>query len=196
MTRRKGNTSIERRKALEILAVEGSSEKIYFDGLLRLGDTDLLVRTINCHGGDIRGVRHVCECMLDERNPSNDDYLGVVMDVDNTPRKDILEFIEWCEKRGIEVYISNPSFEVFLLMHFTNVPSSLSQHDLEESLGRQLGRKYDKARSIRISDESVMAAIGRADRALPSKLGTRECIEHPGTTTVHRLVTKIASRFK
>lgn len=196
MTRKRGNTSFQRRKALEILAVEGSSERIYFDRLLRLGDTDLVVRTINCHGGDLRSVRHVCESVLKDRNLMQGDYLGVVMDVDNTPHRDILEFIEWCEGRGIEVYISNPSFEVFLLMHFTNVPSGYSQHDLEDALGKQLGRRYDKAEGIVISDESVRAALGRADRTLPSKFGTDDCIDRPGTTTVHRLVRKIVSRYR
>ncbi len=133
---------------------------------------------------------------MEDRNTMHDGDLGVVMDVDNTPKKDLLEFVGWCEKNGIEVYISNPSFEVYLLMHFANVPSSSSQHDLEDSLGRHLGKRYDKARGIGISDESVRAALGRAERALPSKLDIKDCIDRPGTTTVHRLVTKVASRFR
>ncbi len=196
MTRRRGNTSIERRRTLEILAVEGSSEKIYFDRLLRLGDTDIAVRTIDCHGGDLKSVRHVCNYMMEIRNTAHGDCLGVVIDVDNTPKKDLLEFVGWCENNGIEVYISNPSFEVYLLMHFANVPSGSSQHDLEDSLGRHLGKRYDKAQGISISDESVKTALGRAERALPSKMNTKDCIDRPGTTTVHRLVMKIASRFK
>lgn len=196
MTRRRGNSSIERRKAVEILAVEGSSERIYLDRLVRLGNTDIAIRTIDCRGGDIKSVRHVCESMLKDRNREPGDFLGVVMDVDNTSKDEILKFIDWCEDRGIEIYISNPSFEVFLLMHFADVPSSISQHDLEDSLSRHLGRKYDKAKGINISDESVKAALTRADRVLPSKADSKDCLDRPGTTTIQQLVRKVSSRFK
>lgn len=196
MTRRRSNVPIERRKAVEVLAVEGSSEKTYFDSLVRLGDTDMAVRTVNCHGGDIKSVRHVCEYMLKDHEQKEGYFLGVVIDVDSTTKQEMLRFIKWCEERGIEAYISNPSFEVFLLMHYADVPSSISQHDLEDSLGRFQGRKYDKSKGIGITDDSVKAAIIRADRSLPSESDVRACLERPGTTTVHRLVMKIASRFK
>ncbi|WP_400209758.1 RloB family protein [Candidatus Methanarcanum hacksteinii] len=195
MTRRGGYLPDGRRKAMEILAVEGSSEKVYFDRLARLGVTDMAVRTVDCHGGDIKKVRRVCECMLDDRNRKQGDSLGVVIDVDNTSKDEMLRFLDWCEGRDIEVYISNPSFEVFLLMHFIDVPSSISQHDMEGSLGRLQGRRYEKACGISISEESVKAALTRADKALPSRSDTVTCLEHPGTTTVHRLVRKIASRY-
>lgn len=193
---RKGGARSSRRTA-EILALEGASEKIYLDRLVRLGDTDLVVRTIDCHGGDLRNLRRICGTILDERERGlrSEDFVGVVMDVDNTPKEEILGFIRWCRDRGIEVYLSNPSFEVFLLMHFSVVPGSLSQDGLEDSLSRHLGRRYDKARGIAISEDSVAAALRRADRALPD--GSEEgCLERPGTTTVHRLVRKIASRFQ
>lgn len=196
MTRRGCRVPIERRKAVEILVVEGSSEKVYFDSLVRLGDTDVAVRTVNCHGGDIKSVRHVCESMMEAGGRMQGDFIGVVIDVDNTTKDEMLGFIRWCEERKIEVYISNPSFEVFLLMHYTDVPSSISQHDMEDSLGRLQGRKYDKAKGIGISDGSVKAALARADKALPPKSEMISCLERPGTTTVYRLVRKIALRFE
>ncbi len=196
MTRRRDRSPFERRRSVEILAVEGSSEKIYFDSLVRLGNTDMAVRTVNCHGGDLKNVRRVCECLMKDTNRMPGDFLGVVIDMDNTTKKEMLEFMEWCEEREIETYISNPSFEVFLLMHFIDVPSGISQHDMEDLLGRLQGRRYDKAKGIGISDESVKAALARADKALPPKSDAADCLERPGTTTVHRLVRKIASRFE
>ena len=133
---------------------------------------------------------------MKDTNRMPGDFLGVVIDMDNTTKKEMLEFMEWCEEREIETYISNPSFEVFLLMHFIDVPSGISQHDMEDLLGRLQGRRYDKAKGIGISDESVKAALARADKALPPKSDAADCLERPGTTTVHRLVRKIASRFE
>lgn len=184
---RHGNHTVQRR-VVEILVVEGTSEKIYFERLGKIAD--IPIHPIDCKGGDIPKIRRVCENELSKMRKG--DTFGIVMDVDNTPLADIREFDGWCKKKNIRLYISNPSYEVFLLMHYTDARSSLDQDSLEESLSHQIGTRYDKAKGIRLTKTMVSDAIHRGKRTIADpSTGLENCLSKPGTTMVHLLVERL-----
>lgn len=178
---------------MEILVVEGTTEKIYFDRLGKI--IDIPIHSIDCRGGDIPKIKNACKNEISKMKKG--DTFDIVMDVDNTPVKDIREFAEWCLKRGIRIYLSNPSFEVFLLMHYSDVKASLNQKDLEESLSHKLKTKYDKSTGIPLKITMVSAAICRGKKAIADPLTALDCcLSKRGTTMAHMLVEELINKSK
>lgn len=184
--------SVLQKRSVEVLVMEGASEKIYFDKMSKR--SDVTIRSIDCHGGDLKKIKHRCE--VESSKLRQGDSLCVVMDVDNTPSSDIRGFISWCGEKNISVYLSNPSFEVFLLMHYTDVSPQYDQHDLEDSISRFLGRKYEKARGITTTDSMVKDAVRRSAKSVSVDGCIADyCLDHPGSTMLHLLVKKLQPGF-
>ncbi|MBE6519918.1 MAG: RloB domain-containing protein [Thermoplasmata archaeon] len=172
-----------------VIIGEGASETLYFDMMSRIFP-GVSVQTCDAKGGDLRSMKQAVS--REASRSGKNDRIAVVMDVDEKTPVQIGEFDRWCQDRGVDLYVSNPSFEVYLLMHYRSVHSSLTQKDLEEALSVSTGRRYDKGRGIRISEETVMEALRRAEDSLPDSGTAVDVAMRPGTTTVHKLVMKIA----
>ena len=97
---------------------------------------------------------------------------------------------------GIDLFVSNPSFEVFLLMHFQDVKGRMSQDDMEDALSRHLGRRYDKAKGIRIDEDMVRTDMGRADISISGKDDIATISSTPGTTNFQKLLSKISEQLR
>jgi hypothetical protein len=176
-----------------IVVGEGKSEKIYFDKI-RSEFSDLNIHTSDAKGGDIPKIKRAVG--REKEYFRKGDTLAIVLDVDRKTPEEIEAFIKWCHEQGVEVYISNPSFEAYLLMHYQNVSGSLTQKDLEDALTLKLGYKYDKGQGIPLDEEKIKDAVSRAQKALPDKqLDTLSSYRRPGTTTVHKLVRKLATKI-
>ena len=184
----------QRRKNVQIVVTEGLSEQIYLERIrARFGD--IPVHAVNASGGDIKKLKRECIKLIREKEAW--DMLAVVTDVDEKTADEIVKFDEWCKENSVELYISNPSFEVFLLMHYTDVKAWMSQEDLEEALTSHLGRRYDKSRGITVYEDSVKDAMNRAERSLPKDSDDVETVSRTrGTTNFHRLLSKISQRLK
>lgn len=183
-----------KRRSIQIVVTEGLSEEIYLDRI-RAGFGGIPVHTVNAGGGDIGRLKKECSKTVSDRERW--DMVAVVTDMDEKSEEEIREFAEWCGRNGIELYLSNPSFEVFLLMHYQDVRGGMSQSDLEEALGRHLGRRYDKAKGIRVDERSVREAMDRAERSLPKNGDAVSAVaSNRGTTNFHRLLEKISDRLK
>ena len=194
MTRGVSKSFRTRNQETHIIIGEGRSEKIYIDRI-RSDFSNIHIHTIDARGGDVAQIKR---CLNREMaSYRKGDEICVVMDVDYKNVDDIVKFEKWCVDNGIELYISNPSFEVYLLMHYRDVHGNLSQSDLEESLSTHLGRKYDKGRGISLDEQKILSAVSRADRNLPEKQSSAMYVAgKPGTTTVHRLVKKLANKLE
>ena len=182
-----------KRKNIQIVVTEGLSEEIYLDRIrASCGNSD----THNeCGWGDIVKLKKACSKAVSDREKR--DMLAVVTDMDEKSIGDIEELWEWCDYNGIELYVSNPSFEVFLLMHYQDVRGAMSQSDLEDAIGNHLGRRYDKAKGIPLDKKSVTDAIDRAERTLPRNADPIKGVaETRGTTNFHKLLMKISERLK
>ncbi len=172
-----------------IIVGEGVSETLYFDKISRIFP-GVSVHTCDAKGGDLRSMRQAVSREASRCGKS--DRIAAVMDVDEKTPAQVGEFDKWCREKGVDLYVSNPSFEVYLLMHYQNVSSSLTQKDLEETLSISTGSKYDKGRGIRISEEVVMEALRRAEASFPYSGTAEDVATRPGTTTVYKLVRTIA----
>ena len=110
------------------------------------------------------------------------------MDADRSSPEELLDFKQWCDKRSVALFISNPSFEVWLLMHFEDVSSGMDQKDLEHALDRNLERKYKKSKGIHPNKAMILEAVRRAESKIPGNVDVLSYVlEHPGTTMVHLL---------
>ena len=178
------------RRTVQIVISEGLSELIYLN-TLRAKFEGMPINKVNARGGDIKRLKKECEKLIAEKDER--DMIAVVMDMDEKDSGTVLDFERWCSERNIELYVSNPSFEVFLLMHFEDVKGNLSQTDLEEALSRHMGRKYEKSRGIKFTNQSFEEAVARAKKSVQGKNSpVRKVSVTKGTTNIHLLACKIA----
>ena len=172
----------DRGRGITILKVvgEGSSETVYTDEVNRfLKGTKF--KTLNANGGDLQNIWKTTRYLIQNNGI-------VLMDTDRSAPEELLDFKQWCEERSIALLISNPSFEVWLLMHFEDVASAMDQKDLEHSLDRNLGRKYEKSKGVRPDRTMILEAIRRAESKIPGNVDVfNYIIGHPGTTMAHLL---------
>ena len=87
-------------------------------------------------------------------------YFCVVLDRDEKSRsKDMLSrCVKRCEEKGYHLFLSNPCFEFFLLLHVCDVKNTFSQQELE-----------DFKENRRISDKHTAVSQALTDRAHHSK---------------------------
>ena len=155
---------------------EGDSEVTYFDELKRYLETVTFV-TDSAKGGDLANIRRSSEKRV------KNGLKIVAMDIDQNSPGELRQFNDWCGRNNISLLISNPSFEVWLLMHFKNVSSNMDQEDLENDLTAALGRKYEKKKGIRPTRKMISGAVDRAREKIPRDADPFEYVlTHPGNT--------------
>jgi len=83
--------------------------------------------------------------------------------------QNLVEVVRQCRQKGIQVALSNPCFELWLLLHFTEFPSAdrLSCSQLGEQI-RSIVGKYDKTKvfNLPVTNAAVTEAIGRLSIAV------------------------------
>jgi hypothetical protein len=176
----------QRDARLFVIAAEGSvTEKQYFEGLREHQVIDprrVHVEVIPAENGTRSAPQYVMT-RLDEyrqRYHFNDtlDQLWLVIDVDHWSAPahvaSLLQVIQAARQKGYFVAVSNPCFELWLLLHFTDDVSEIrvdqeprASCDRCEQRIRQICGSYNKSRLQveRFTRELVAAAIDRA-RAL------------------------------
>ena len=102
-----------------------------------------------------------------------------------------------CDRLGFHLFLSNPSFEVWLLSHFRQLTHPYTQDELIDDMGRALGGGYSKSRGFEIDDGMVDRAIENSRKLLPDE----ECnpvgsFRHNPSTMVHSLVDTIRKRVR
>lgn len=87
-------------------------------------------------------------------------YFGVVLDRDekSRPKELLSRCVKRCEEKGYHLFLSNPCFEFFLLLHVCDVKNTFSQQELE-----------DFKENRRISDKHTAVSKALTDRAHHSK---------------------------
>lgn len=111
----------EKNIRVNIVVGEGETESNYFQEIRRIYETDRVNR-VDAKGRSIDYIKRRCREQMKTMGP--DDYLAIVIDLDKNTPEMIRDLDDWCRRNNIGLYISNPSFEVFLLMHFKNVSSA------------------------------------------------------------------------
>jgi hypothetical protein len=104
--------------------------------------------------------------------------------------------LQECRQKGVHVAISNPCFDLWLLLHFAEHPENegLTCSDIAARIRVAVSGGYDKTKvyNLPIKDENVGHAIRRA-RGRDSSGSAPVIPKSPGTT-VHRIVEDLAER--
>lgn len=181
----------ERRyRKMFIIAVEGiKTEPQYFD---LLNDDKWVIRVKclkNIYGSDPQNVLKSMGMYLKKEGLKDSDEAWLVVDKDDWTNEQLSDLLEWSQSHeNYGFALSNPKFELWLLLHFEDATGVANSRQCSERLHRHLPG-YDKGIDARkISRDSILSAIRRAK--------TRDnppCEEWPKNigTTVYRLVARI-----
>lgn len=92
-----------------------------------------------------------------------------------------MKVVKLCRQKGIRVALSNPCFDLWLLLHFAEFPTeaSLTCEDVGDRLRAMVGHfNKTKVYNLPINNQRVRAAIGRSkanhdsSREIPTQLQT------------------------
>ena len=173
---------------------EGKSEVLYFEMFRRRG-MPVSVIPIQAGNTDVIGITEYClrELRLRGFGDVDGDRAAIVFDRD----LNALESIRRARDIAGEVmlFMSNPSFEYWLLLHFRDVTRAMTQREMEDMLGDLLGQRYSKGADLtrRLPDSGIRDAIGRAERGLPiGSCDIETCFDRTPSTMLHILVSELA----
>lgn len=117
----------------------------------------------------------------------NFDEVWCVFDVDEHPR--VADACQMARDNGIQVAVSNPCFELWLLLHFKDSPGPQSRHAVQKMLKRFLSG-FDKHVPFEELSSKYPAAKRRAEQIQKLADVDGESLRNP-TTGVYRLTTAI-----
>jgi hypothetical protein len=181
---------------LVVIATEGSkTEKQYFEG--KFGSSKLKIEVLPTGSDGLSAPKHVLDRLsefTDRYDLSDEDEQWLMVDVDRIRPEFLSQICQEALQKNFRLAISNPCFELWLLLHFRD-PDVRDANCvmIEERLKEELG-EYNKSR-INLSVftiNGVAAAINRSKHLSPNE-GER-WPEFPGTR-VHRVAERILDHF-
>jgi len=179
-----------------LVLVEGASERKYFE-YFRGRSSDLKIIPVEVKRSGLEQIIEECRYRIKEyRIEGVEDKAAAVFDVDCFTEEDIKSSIDKVPEHDVSLYVSNPSFEYWLILHFRDFNKYTTQKDMEDELSLLLGQKYAKSEGISgvITDEKINEAILRASKIIsPDRAGPIICKKILPSTTVHLLVHEILS---
>ena len=184
-------------KPLILIVSEGeNTEPQYFEGLARSCRVTLVdIKVHRKHGVPLSLVQFAKaerDRAANAAKREGDDNLlydsvWCVPDVDKHPN--LPEAKLMAVANNIEMVVSNPCFELWLLLHFQESPGAKHHRDVQKLMKEHIP-KYDKHIDFALFREGYPKAVKRAERLI-----TRAAVEHePGrnpTTDVYRLTRVI-----
>lgn len=196
--RRPARTEPSRRPRKRILVLcEGqNTEPQYLLGFKRWCRNPLVEVVVDPgHGVPLTLVRRAKEARLDaEQRAARErddnvayDEVWCVFDTDEHPNLD--QARQMARDNGIEVALSNPCFELWLLLHFRESPGMQGRKDVARLLRRHVD-DYDKRVDFATYQPGYGAAVERAKR-LESKARVDDENGRNPTTGVHRLTESV-----
>ena len=178
-----------RYRKLFLVASEGEcTEPCYFEKLRDLSN-QVVIRSIpHKHSSP----KHVLKAMKDKLKSEpigENDEAWIIMDKDRWEDSALMSLFNWAEKKNQHhVAISNPCFELWLLLHFEEATNCDTVQKITDKLRRHITAYNKKIPGDKITLKNVKEAILRAKAHDHSK---EAAIPGSGTTQVHRLVEKI-----
>ena len=116
------------------------------------------------------------------------DEVWCVFDVDEHPS--VNDACEMARNNDIHVAVSNPCFELWVILHFRESPGAQDRHTIQKML-RTFIPDYDKHLDFDVLSPNYSTAVTRAARLQQQADDDREPRRNP-TTGVHRLTASIA----
>lgn len=118
------------------------------------------------------------------------DEVWCVFDIDEHPNID--DARQLARARGIQLAVSNPCFEIWILLHFRESPGARHRHDLRRMVGQNLPG-YDKHLDFARVAPGLDDAVRRAQRLDRDAQDEGEPGRNP-STGAYRLVESIMKR--
>jgi hypothetical protein len=115
------------------------------------------------------------------------DAVWCVFDTDDHPK--VADARQMANDNGISVALSNPSFELWLLLHFRDSPGMQHRHTLVEML-KSFVADYDKNVKYESYSAGYLSAVRRANRLDEAAESDGEPGRNP-STGVYRLTEQI-----
>lgn len=200
--------SVKKPKDVLIISIagEGKTEEIYFDGIKEKVISDIIIieRLEKIDPIDtLSHPKHVFELLMERKRRwveygASPDELWMVIDRDeqNVTSVQLKKIIEECSKESFNLALSNPNFELWLLLHLTEIDHYEKQmllrnkkdrkrskkRFLEKEIGR-LSKGYKKGNlQFQKFESGISVAINRAKKMpldnllLIDDLGTTVCL--------------------
>lgn len=163
--------------------------------------------SVKCKGGRKNTTQLIVEAKKiqnqDRKQGKEYDSIWVVFDKDQFPDKDFEDAITKAPRDGINVAWSNPSFELWYLLHLCDTTKELTPaqciREIEKIVNKSRVQKpirlfkYDKAsKDFSWLERGVnqRAAIARAEKLQKSQIGVNYAQQNP-CTTVYQLVRQL-----
>jgi hypothetical protein len=184
------------------LVCEGEvTEPEYFRGFgQRTRNSSVEIQIADQHGDPLTLVehaeRHKHEAEEQARRERDSflrfDEIWCVFDVDEHHKPRLNDARQLARAKGIDLAVSNPCFELWLLLHFRDHPGAWHRHDVQDMLKVFLP-SYDKHLDFDELADGVAYATRRAGRLDQDAESEGESGRNP-TTGVYRLTDSIAPR--
>ena len=190
LKRREGN-----RKYRDVcwVSAEGTTERDYLGMSVFKGASMSVKFPKNTHPSrrNPAAVLKRFEKALRENDFRNGDEAWLVVDVDEWGRDELAALLAWeaCDERH-HLAVSNPKFELFLVMHFEKGNGCTTPEKVDAALRKHWPR-YDKRVSLtQFSARQVRDAI---ENAKAKRAGCKTSLPAAGMTDAHLLVEKLLS---
>lgn len=170
---------------------EGQTEKDYLD-MDAFKDAAMSIRypeNVHPHRRDPKQVLKRFQKAMRTQDFRPGDEAWILVDVDTWDKGDIDTLLRWAESDPRHhVAISNPKFELFLVMHFERGRGCTTPQTVDAALKKHMPR-YDKRLSkTQFKREQILEAVGNAEL---KRASCREAVPAPGMTDAHLLPKRL-----
>jgi hypothetical protein len=190
---------LEPRERILVLCEGENTEPQYIHGFRRWCRNPLVEIVIpNTHGVPLTLVREAKKLRDDAQDRAkreHDDFLAYdqvwcVFDIDEHPH--LSETLDMAKGNNIELAISNPCFELWLVLHFRDNPGAQHRHAVQ-SMMKTFVPNYDKKVDFSTYASGYRDALARARRLAQHASEDEE--PHRNPTTGVFLLTQLIGRY-
>jgi hypothetical protein len=178
-------------RTLCLVSAEGSIEQDYFKmyPFLKCGKSICFVRNEHPSKRNPLAVLNRMKKDIEGRGFQKNDEAWIVVDVDNYCDEELSKLFEWAKKKKqYHVAISNPKFELFLVMHYERGNGCTTSSLVDKRL-RNHFPDYDKhIKPGCYSVEQIQTAIKNARE---KRASCTELIPRPGMTDAYKLAESL-----
>lgn len=203
--RRPARSAAHKQPARRLLVVcEGEvTEPAYLRGYerhVRNATLKLEIPNLGSERDPLRLIRHAQRLSKEatkRARKENDRFLAYdevwcVFDIDENPDARIRETAQLAAAHGIELAVSNPCFELWLLLHFQESPGAQHRHAVQRMLGTYIPG-YNKHLDFAVVEPGLADAARRARRLDSEAEEEGETGRNP-STGVYRLAESISRK--
>lgn len=173
-------------KPLYVIATEGKfTEEIYFNGLFRQKNIRMPILPTNKGKSSPDSVLRRLSKYRRKHNAEPNE-LWLVIDRDYWEKLTLEKIQRECISKGYNLIISNPCFELWILLHQQNPKQPLTVADCEKEVKKFIPNYTKSKFNINKLEGSVHLAISNAKR-----LNNKDAINNAPATKVFELVEKL-----